>query len=900
MWKIALKLMRKSVRMLIASGIAILIGSMFMSATLLFVNSVDDLMVRNATEEFSSANYAISFKNPNSSPSSEIHYKDLHLDKISKMPGVNGIRSDDATALVRVEKGDKSVTSIAWSSGLYGNLPVYKSTEGRDPQKIGEITLIKSIAKSIHANVGDTITLVKVDDTGGDKEKSYDVRVVGLVDDGEHSQIPVSNRGTYLGGVTNDFCAKLKNLKNFDNQVVQSKVYMSIDESKINDLSPKINALLPEQFSLMSRHEVGVRSVRNVSNGTNFVTMFLLSFGVLALLISSLVIANTFQVLVAQRRRTLALLRVIGAQSHQLYAAVLLEAAVLGVISAAVGVLCAIGFMGVISNVNINSGPLSKIPLIVSLPAVVWPIVIGAIVTVLASMGAARSATKVTPMEALRPMDLIKDKRASIIRAVFGVIFIVIGILATVLSFNALTNMIAGKSPNAGSDSWMTLLGAMFGCALVFIGIIMTAIFWMPFAMKATGAIMALCGPASKVANANVQRNPRRVAATGTALLIGVTLVSTVVTGAICGKATLKGVVDDRYSVDIIIQGKNVDESLAADISKISGIKHTELLSAVPMTFKNAKGKTEYAMVAGVDNANQLRNVMHTDLDGVEINKDSVLLPKFDSEGGEPFELKKGNLNLQAYVEKNDSGDDSDANSDNITPFTGMNTDSSNNNKSITVKQVQFKKYRNVGVYSNNTAFVSKSYFNNYLKPTTHMLLISVDSSKGNLIDIVKNIRNVTSNYAEVIAAGSVFQRAQWESAIDIMMMLLVGLIAVAVVIALIGVANTLSLSVIERTKESATLRAIGMTRGQVRRSLALEATLISLTSTVSGLIVGTVFGWIGSYMVFSVIGKVPFVVDWTIYAVLALIALLAALLSSVLPARRAVKSSPVVALAEE
>lgn len=897
MWKIALKLMRKSVRMLIASGIAILIGSMFMSATLLFSNSVDDLMVRNATDEFGSANYAISFKNPNSSPSSEIHYKDLHLDKISKMPGVNGIRSDDATALVRVEKGDKSVTSIAWSNGLYGNLPVYKSTEGRDPQEIGEITLIKSIAKSIHANIGDTITLVKVDDTGGDKEKSYDVRVVGLVDDGEHSQIPFSNRGTYLGGITNDFCAKLENLKNSDNEVVQSKVYMSIDESKINDLSPKINALLPEQFSLMSRHEVGVRAVRNMSNGTNFVTMFLLSFGVLALLISSLVIANTFQVLVAQRRRTLALLRVIGAQSHQLYAAVLLEAAILGVISAAVGVLCAIGFMGAISNVNINSGPLSKIPLIVSLPAVVWPIAIGMIVTVLASMSAARSATKVTPMEALRPMDLIKDKRASIIRAVFGVIFIVVGILATALSATSLASMIAGKSPTAGSDSWMTLLGAMFGCALVFIGIIITATFWMPFAMKATGAIMALCGPSSKVANANVQRNPRRVAATGTSLLIGVTLVSTVVTGAMCGKATLKGVVDDRYSVDIIIQGKNVDESLAADISKISGIKHTELLPAVPMTFKNAKGKTEYAMAAGVDNVNQLRNVMHTDLDGVNINKDSVLLPKFNNEGGEPFDLKKGNLNLQAYVEKYSSGEDS---VENVTPFTGMNTDSSNNDKSITVKQVQFKTYRNVGVYSNNTAFVSKSYFNNYLKPTTHILLISVDSSKANLVDIAKNIRNVTSSYAEVMATGSVFERAKWESTIDIMMMLLVGLIAVAVVIALIGVANTLSLSVIERTKESATLRAIGMTRGQVRRSLALEATLISLTSTVSGLIVGTVFGWIGSYMVFSVIGKVPFVVDWAIYAVLALIALLAALLSSVLPARRAVKSSPVVALAEE
>ncbi|MDK6474781.1 hypothetical protein QP168_10770, partial [Aerococcus urinae] len=78
----------------------------------------------------------------------------------------------------------------------------------------------------------------------------------------------------------------------------------------------------------------------------------------------------------------------------------------------------------------------------------------------------------------------------------------------------------------------------------------------------------------------------------------------------------------------------------------------------------------------------------------------------------------------------------------------------------ITVKQVQFKKYRNVNIYSRNTAFVSKSYFNNYLKPTTHILLISVDSSKANLVDIVKNIRNITSSYAEVMAGGSVFQRA--------------------------------------------------------------------------------------------------------------------------------------------
>ena len=131
------------------------------------------------------------------------------------------------------------------------------------------------------------------------------------------------------------------------------------------------------------------------------------------------------------------------------------------------------------------------------------------------------------------------------------------------------------------------------------------------------------------------------------------------------------------------------------------------------------------------------------------------------------------------------------------------------------------------------------------------------------------------------------------------MMMLMVGLIAVAVLIALVGVANTLSLSVIERTRESATLRAIGMTRGQLRRSLGVEALLISLVSGVVGVILGTLFGWLGSYVVFSMYGTVAFPFEWTVNGIVLGVAAAASLLASVFPARRAVNTPPVEALAE-
>ena len=190
-------------------------------------------------------------------------------------------------------------------------------------------------------------------------------------------------------------------------------------------------------------------------------------------------------------------------------------------------------------------------------------------------------------------------------------------------------------------------------------------------------------------------------------------------------------------------------------------------------------------------------------------------------------------------------------------------------------------------------------FTNGDLDTNSHTLLVKINETGTTLSGVFDSLQSALSKSTDATVSGPIAERVQWGKTIDSMMMLMVGLIAVAVLIALVGVANTLSLSVIERTRESATLRAIGMTRGQLRRSLGVEALLISLVSGVVGVILGTLFGWLGSYVVFSMYGTVAFPFEWTVNGIVLGVAADASLLASVFPARRAVNTPPVEALAE-
>ena len=288
-----------------------------------------------------------------------------------------------------------------------------------------EVALPEDMAKQLNVGIGDTVRLTSQYAVGTDgKAKADNVRVVGLTSDPNGAY-------SYYGGAivgSDNLLAAMQGTDDFDTTGTTT-VYLDLALDG-NSVSAKtinsVKALLPKHFDLMSRQQVSDESIKSLTgNQTSIVTTFLMCFGVLAMFVAALVIANTFQVLVAQRRRTLALLRTIGAKKGQLYGSVLFEAAVLGFVASVLGVVLGSLLMWGMCVSNIMQ---EGMRFNFSWQAAVIPILFGIVVTVLASLGSARSATAVTPLEALRPIELTDNRRSSLTRAIIGILMVVVGI----------------------------------------------------------------------------------------------------------------------------------------------------------------------------------------------------------------------------------------------------------------------------------------------------------------------------------------------------------------------------------------------------------------------------------------------------------------------------------------
>lgn len=911
MFSITVKLMKKSARMLIPAGIAILIGTAFIAATFLFGNAMNDSLARQITAQLGGANYVISANASDGLSEQEQNdiytrtVNDFQLDRIRATEGVKDVRVESSSS-VTVANGDKHASSYAITTAAQRDLLPVSIIQGDQPVDSNEIALTKSVADQLGVKVGDSVTVnsrtaqavasTGYGSAGNDTaaDSGMTVRVVGITEDPNGAY-------AYYGGasvLSDNVITAMNGIDDFGKLNVYL-VYLDIDDAdqpSADATVKQIDKLLPKHFTVQSRAAMEEESIKSVSKGdTSITTIFLLSFGILAMLVAALVIANTFQVLVAQRRRTLALLRTIGANKGQLYVSVLFEAGLLGLIASMLGVGLGIGLMAALCQSGLMKATGMTMRLVLSWPAFVVPIAFGVVMTVIASLGSARSATAVTPLEALRPIELTDTRPAGKIRAILAGLLVLVGIGLAAFSAWQMNEKIAGHDSLADKQYPMVLLAAIAGCALIFLGLVLSAAFWLPVLMRGVGALVAFAGPSAKVAHANIQKNPRRVAATGAALLIGVTLVSTIATGAASAKQTMNEALTTRYSVDMIAASADMTSKQADEVAKIKGIKDSIYAPTRMMSMKDANGKDLNVLIVGVDGVDALRKVVRADLSGVTISGDSVLMPKYSAATGKDIPLGKS-VTFTSDVSGSQTGTADAAASD-----TENDGGQSDGVQTLTLAP-QKVDYRRISANYAAVAFVDAGHFTNGdVKANGHIMLMRIDAESAGttLNDVFTNVQNAFSASADIDVSGPVAERTQWETMINGMMALLVGLIAVAVLIALVGVANTLSLSVIERTRESATLRAIGMTRGQLRRSLAVEALLLSLVSGVVGVALGTLFGWLGSYMVFSLYGDTVFPFEWTTNGAVLGVAALAALLASVAPARRAVKTPPVEALAE-
>jgi putative ABC transport system permease protein len=371
---------------------------------------------------------------------------------------------------------------------------------------------------------------------------------------------------------------------------------------------------------------------------------------------------------------------------------------------------------------------------------------------------------------------------------------------------------------------------------------------------------VARTGPAARLAVANTLRNPRRTAATSTALFIGVTLVTMMSTGAASARMSAESLLDEQYPYDVAVSASSPDyvEDLRSAVTDTSGISSTTLVTHATVTL----GEVEDSSVIAAEPA-ELADVVNVPEQAGRLAEGSILLTQGTADemslgAGDPITVSgaDGSVDLAVVITTTDALD-----------------------RMITTADLA-----RAGVPTEDTIADIWAH-------------ISGAEATNVLADVQDAVAQVDGS---AFVMGPAAQAAQFRQVVDVILGIVVGLLAVAVVIALIGVTNTLSLSVIERTRESATLRAIGLSKEQLRGMLAVEGALIAGVGAMLGIVLGLVFGWAGAATVLSAMGDVRYAVPWTDVGVVLVIALVAGLLASVLPARAAARTSPVAALGVE
>ena len=894
---VARKMMRHDLGMMVPAGIAIVVGTVFIAMTFLFGNTMDVSMRRMVSSDAAQANYAII--PAEGSHSNQKRVKDFKTEELAKVPGVHGVRSD-TQLMVDVRAGKiKSESVIAIPMADSSLMPVGLS-KGSWPSADDQVVLPGPTVSRLKLSLGDKVSLnlspnmLYISEDLGPKGQASADQVAGRFiskpltlsgvssnQGNEGGEFGESGGAIVLTPKTIDAFMATAGLGEMGNLYAQN-VYLNVggQGSDLDGSLASLRRLMPSGYSLEDRHTMEDRLVKTALGGSqNPVTTFLLVFGTLAMFVAATVIANTFQVMVARQRRYLALLRTIGANKSQVRASVLIRSIILGAVASLIGVGAAIGIMAILGAVKAHTNSL-YFQLKLTPAVILVPLVFGIVVTILASLNSSWAATRVSPLEALRPADLLENKQTSRIRLFFSVVMILSGITMTVWSlWQVRLNVTGDKAGKASGDGPnIVAVIAVIGIILAFLGILLSANRWIPFMLKGIGSLVSRVGPSSTIAVANIARNHSRVAATGTALLIGVTLVATLVTGAASAKQTMADMLDEHYSVDLQISADGLDAKALNDIRRIDGVAQAELVPQYAAMVKsggeNGAGMTIFALDAHkIDRL--LNSRVGKDLSG----PDALLLPESLMDRQKDFH-DGGNLGLNI-----------------LSPIQG---DAHGGSTSVAQRLFVTSVYAPFqGIDANNLYGLTDSSLLNGIQPQTVQIWAKIDGSPT-VPAFMDKVKNALSGYSAVSVKGGLAEKQQWDRIIDSLLMIILALLAVAVAIALIGVANTLSLSVLERRRESATLRAIGMTRKQIRRSLAVESGLIALGSSLSGMVLGLLFGWAAAYEIFSSLGTVAFPIPWSTGLVILLVALVAAILASVLPARRVNRTPPVVALAEE
>ncbi|AXE37299.1 ABC transporter permease [Acidipropionibacterium virtanenii] len=756
----------------------------------------------------------------------------------SAVKGVKGVAAAEPAyqTTQALQNGDEAVQANVY--GLPG--PQFRwagLSKGSWPTSSSQIALSTDAASRLGADVGDQVTI-------GDRKLS----VTGLSDD--PGSLFAQTAYMARDAVSADSPASTWLVK-IDSGADPSAVSTAIRNAlKGMDGMPKAGTT-SGTLQVAPAAQYQREAVTSLTGDFDVFKYMLLAFAGIALMVGMIIIFTTFLILLAQRRRQIGLLRAVGASGGQVRGQFFVESLIIG----AVGSLLGIGLGVLIALVGCAYTGALTFGLVMPWREVAIEFGIGVLATVLAAFVPSLRATRVAPLEALRPAATVERRRTSIVLVVISCVLLVIGAL------------LAWQSLRAGS--W-NIAWAM-GCAAVLgIAVLISTPVYVPWVIKGLGLLLRPFGPTARLSTSNAVRNPVRTALTTGVLMLAVGIIVTLQVGSSTTQATVMKLIDDNYPVDVTVSTQ--PQSFDPQTGKETQATSAELPSGVAgevAKLPNLKASTtlDGALVTSGANKEKVLALAGSDIDQVSPSVASRVKPGTVLVSGDT--AKEGSK----LVLTGDRG-----------PLT------------LTVDHTG-------ALDSSQIMLISVSDLNKLSSSTVPAAVWGTMSDRTDMAQTMVPIATIMQSHPDLAVGGGAFIAGVLEQVLRVLLIVMTALFGVAVIIALIGVANTLGLSVLERGRESALLRAMGMQRGSLRLMLFFEAIQMAMAAVLVGVLCGAFFAWLGIRSIFKMAGTstaVRFSVDWPTTIGLVLICFVAAALASVLPGRRAALATPTEALAEE
>jgi len=894
--------LRASKKKYILTGIGIAISSFFISAVLMLTSSLQATLDATIGDIYAnSQNVVISAGVANQDDGNSTAKLPMSNDTIKKLQ----------------ESPEVSSSWILYSfSGTYGadkEKVTYASTpsskdlspfniEGNLPSKDTELLVAKSFAEKHNLKIGDKVTMPNIVTSATDKDNAKDTEYTltatfstGISDSQMSDNVFIG--GTSLADIARQLADEEGGIVSDPSKPMAPQAFIKLknntQESR-DALQKELNTgdknTTPKVFSNTQMMD---HLKKQLSSLFDALGTILVAFAILALLVSSFVISNTFAVLVGQRTRELALLRTLGARGGSLVRMLLMESLVIGLFFSIIG-SAAVYAVGGILNAMFSTFIVSFSPV-----AFIVGVLMCTVVTVLASLAPARTALRISPISAMSANTEQAVKKPSIIGGIIGVVFAIAGGILTT----------AALKDNNGGTAITTI---MWACLLYALAVFLLTPWILLPLVRIIGSVLR--GQTGKLALANSLRSPKRTVSTGRAVLVGTLVIGIVLTGHSVLSTSIAKELDRLYPVtayapfgESSVTNSSASVTKAKDVAdKIKGLKNVEAVSV-----GSAAGVIEYtAKPDNADSINLKDNVMSLSNDdlhkvstgesNINLKDDEVLVPqdiwdlgKFDN--NTRLKLTGPLGTVEAKPIKAETKEPFFV----VNPATGAKVQDASNPQPATNEQAMPEdpaaQEALMKAAKENPA-LARSFA---ARGTATMVLMRAKTPLTSSDNSQLQSELAKANDGTEFQGGLRIRKSN-DQTLSIMLNASLILLALAVVIAVIGVANTMTLSVNERRRENAMLRSLGLSRKQLRRMVSTEAVMITLGALAMGIVSGVLIGLVLSRVLVRSIREsmemVP-ALPITGMVLVLVVGLFAAFAASAIPAFRSARQSPVEGL---